>query len=76
MTFASTFVEIRFDQFALLTVVLNFGEMFPLGAEGSWKTVCEMKGDELRQPRLIAMWQIAALMPAAKTLLGGFNLWW
>jgi hypothetical protein len=35
-----------------------------------------VKGDELRQPWFVAMRQIAALVPAAKTLLGIFGLWW
>ena len=76
MALTSPFVEIRFDQFPLLSVVLNLGEMFPFGAKRLGKTVGEMKGNELRQSRLVAMRQITALMPSAKTLLGIVGLWW
>ena len=76
MTLTPTSVQIRFDQFPLLTIVLNLGEMLPLGTQRFGKAVCEMKSDELRQARFIAMRQIAALMPAAKTLLGIVGLWW
>ena len=67
MTFAPSFVQIRFKLFPLLSVVLNLGEMLPLGAHRFGKAVGEMKGDELRQARFIAVRQITALMPAAKT---------
>ena len=48
--------------------------MLPLGAQRFGKTIGEMKGDELPQARLVAMRQITALVPAAKTLLEVFNL--
>ncbi len=75
MTLTPAFIEIRFELFALLTVVLNLGEMLPLGTKRFRKAVGEMKGDELRQPRFVAMRKITALMPAAKALFGVCGLW-
>ncbi len=72
MTRAPAFVEIRLNQFPLFAVVLIFGEMLPLGAKRFGKAVGKMKGDELRQPRFVAVRQITTLMPTTKTLLGIF----
>jgi len=74
MTFATPLVEILLKLLPLLTVVLNLEEMLPLGTKGRRKTVCQMKGDKLRETWLVTMRQITALMPATKTLFGVFKL--
>ena len=76
MTLTPAFVEIRFELFALLAAVLNLGKMLPLRTERFWKAIGEMKGDELRQSRFVAMRQITALVPTAKALLGILDLRW
>lgn len=75
MTLTPASVQIRFNHLPLLPVVLNFRKMLPLGTEGHRETISEVKGDKLRQPRFVAMWQITAFVPAAKTVLGILNLW-
>ena len=74
MRFATPSVEIRSNQLPFLEVALNLGEMLPLRTSRFRKTVGEMKGDELCQTRLVAVWQISALVPSAKTLRRVFNL--
>src|SRR6266700_2681857 len=50
--------------------------MLPLGSERFWERIGQMKRDELRQARLIAMGEITALMPPAKALLGVLHPGW
>jgi len=66
MTFAPALVEIGFELLASFAVVLDFPECGPLGAEGGREGIGQAKSDELGQTRLVAMWQVTALVPAAK----------
>jgi len=75
MTFAPASVEISLQFRPALPVVLNFPEMLPFGTKRFRKGIGKAKRDELRQPRFIAMWQIATLIPTAKAALGVFYLW-
>jgi len=70
MTIAAPSVEIGFNQFPLLASILDLRKSLPLGTECPWKTVGEMKRDELDPVRFIAMWQITTLVPSAKAPLG------
>lgn len=75
MTLTPTTVEISLQLRATLLVVLNLPKMLLLGTKRFWKRIGEAKRDELCQARFIAMRQITALMPAAKTSLEVFHLW-
>ena len=75
MTFTAPSVEIRLQFCATLLVVLNLEKMFPLGTECFGKRIGQSERDELREPRFIAMREVTALIPAAKTLLGVLRFW-
>ncbi|GEM_PF-4383449 len=74
MTFASAFIQIRFNFRSPLAVVFDPGKMLPFGTKGGRKTVGETKRDKLYEPRFITMRQITPLVPTAKSLLEVFNL--
>ena len=74
ITFAPASVEIRFQLRATLLVILNFPKMLPFRAKRFRKRISQSKRDELRQSRFIAMRQVTAFMPTAKTALEVFDL--
>ena len=76
MTLAATFVEIGFQLRPALLVILKLQEMFPFGAKCFGKRIGQTERDELRESWFIAMRQVAAFIPTAKTLLEVFQLWW
>ena len=55
VTIATPSVQVCFNQFAPLAVIFNPRKMLPFGTKPSRKTIGEMKGDELRQTRFVAM---------------------
>src|SRR5580704_18849782 len=69
-TLPATFVQIRLHFCAPLAIIFNLRKMIPLRTKRLGKTVSQMKRDELREPRLIAMRQITSLIPATKSPLG------
>ncbi len=69
MTVAPPAIKICFDLFSLLSIVFYLKELPPFGAESGRETVRKAEGDELCQARLVAMWQVTALMPAMKSRL-------
>ena len=69
MTFTAPSIEIRLQFLPPLPVVLDLPEMLPLTAKRFRKRIGQSKRNELRQLRFVAMRQITALVPAAKSLL-------
>ena len=73
VTLPAPFVQIRLQFSAPLAVVFNLETVLPLGAKRFRKTVGETKRYELSEPRLVAMRQLTALVPTAKTLVNVFQ---
>ena len=67
MTFPAPAIQISFKLRAALSIIFNFEQCLPLGTKCAGICVCEMKGDELDQPRFIAVRQIATFMPTVET---------
>ena len=75
-TVAAAPVEVGFELRAAFAVVFDPQQMLPLRAEGGGKAVREAEGDELHQPRFVAVGQEPTFIPAAKTLAGLFWVRW
>ena len=75
MRFAATLIEVGFKFCPALPVVFDLPEMFPFGTERFRKAVGEAECHELREPWLIAMRQITALVPTAEALFGFTGTW-
>jgi hypothetical protein len=67
MALAATLIKIGVELLAAGAVVLNFSQRGPFGTLDIGKGVAQVKRDELGEARFIAMWKIAALVPAAET---------
>jgi len=69
MTFTQSTIQIFLQPGALLPIVFNFQQMPPFTAPGNRQGIRQPKGDELNQPRFVAVRKITAFMPAAKPTL-------
>src|SRR5437016_12621797 len=67
-TLAAAFVEIGFQFFAPLAILLDFQKVGPFAQKFAWERISQVVGDELRKPGRIAMGKIPALVPAAEPL--------
>ena len=76
VTLALASVQVGFESLPALAVVFDFQESGPFGAERGGETVRQVKRDELREAWLIAMWHVAALMPAAEAESRVFTVGW
>ena len=63
--FAFSFVEIGFQVLSPRKIIFDFQQVLPFSTKRRGKTICQMKGDELCQPRFVSMGQIAAFTPAS-----------
>jgi len=66
MTLADATVKILLQLRAFFTDFLDGQQMFPFAPSRRGHGIRQPKGDELDQPRIIAMWQITTFMPPQK----------
>lgn len=67
LTRAVALVQPGFELKVTLAVILDLEQRGPLGAQRGGIGVRQMEGDELGQPRFVAVWKVSAFVPAAKT---------
>lgn len=62
-------VQVSLQLNSPLTVVFDFQQRFPFGTQLFRERIGESKGDELNQPRFVAVRKITLLVPAQKSML-------
>ena len=67
MTFTNSTIKIFLQLRALLAVIFNLQQVFPLSTPRDGHGIGEAKRDELNEAGKVAMRQIAPFMPAEKT---------
>src|ERR1017187_751236 len=71
MTITSSLVQVSLQLNPPLAIVLNLQQQLPFGTQLFRERIGQPEGDELNQPRFVAVRKITAFMPAAKS---AFNI--
>ncbi len=73
MARAPAAIQISFEFQPALTVAFDRQKPLPLRTQSGRKGIRQVKSNELRQPRLVTMRQVTALVPATKPEPGWFQ---